>query len=452
MENDKLRSTFIDLFAGCGGLSLGLAQAGLTGLFAVEKSRDAFATFEANLLDGPENIRFQWPVWLERQAHEIRKLLTSRRKQLKAMAGKIDVVAGGPPCQGFSFAGRRRKNDARNTLFRKYVDLVALLRPRVVIIENVPGMRVAHGTGPARGAASSKSRAVSYYDRLLKRLGDLGYEADGKLFVSADFGVPQLRPRLVIIGLRRDVAARIPNAIHQTFELVEASRKSMLVDLGIHSHVTAEEAISDLEAETQETVQCPDPPYPGRYQMVRYARPRTAYQELMHRGMATDANMDSMRLAQHRPYVRKRYEHILKNCRKGVGLSDLDRAELGITKHRICPMKPNEPSPTLTTLPDDLLHYSEPRILTVRETARLQSFPDWFVFRGQYTTGGTRRRTECPRYTQVANAVPPLMAKAIGAGVVCLLEQLDSETRRNNRDAANRRVVRSRRSPSQVST
>ena len=102
-------------------------------------------------------------------------------------------------------------------------------------------------------------------------------------------------------------------------------------------------------------------------------------------------------------------------------MSDADRERLGIGKHAITPLSPDLPSHTLTTLPDDLLHYAEPRIHTVREHARLQSFPDWFEFRGKFTTGGSVRTQECPRYTQVGNAVPPLLAEAIGIAIKRLL-------------------------------
>src|SRR5690606_11481164 len=108
----------------------------------------------------------------------------------------------------------------------------------------------------------------------------------------------------------------------------------------------------------------------------------------------------------------------LSRSRRGVNLSEADRARLGMLKHRTVPMSPTQPAPTLTTLPDDIVHYSDPRILTVRESARLQSFPDWFTFHGKYTTGGDRRKVECPRYTQVGNAVPSLLAKAIGTGIL----------------------------------
>jgi len=104
-------------------------------------------------------------------------------------------------------------------------------------------------------------------------------------------------------------------------------------------------------------------------------------------------------------------------------MSDHDRDRFGLLKHRVYPMSPSLPAPTITTLPDDVIHYSDPRILTVRESARLQSFPDWFEFRGKFTTGGNRRKKECPRYTQVGNAVPPLLARAIGSGISAALAE-----------------------------
>ena len=102
-------------------------------------------------------------------------------------------------------------------------------------------------------------------------------------------------------------------------------------------------------------------------------------------------------------------------------MNDANREQYGTKKHRVFPMDAWSPAPTITTLPDDVLHYSEPRILTVRESARLQSFPDWFHFRGKFTTGGDRRTKECPRYTQVGNAVPPLLARAIGLMIRAVL-------------------------------
>jgi DNA (cytosine-5)-methyltransferase 1 len=133
---------------------------------------------------------------------------------------------------------------------------------------------------------------------------------------------------------------------------------------------------------------------------------------------------NSLRLARHTNIVKARFETILNTCRKGVTLSVADRNRLGLKKQCVVPLHPDKPSHTLTTLPDDFLHYSEPRILTVREYARLQSFPDWYEFKGNYTTGGNRRLRECPRYTQAGNAVPPLLGEFLGRMIVELALEL----------------------------
>ena len=135
--------------------------------------------------------------------------------------------------------------------------------------------------------------------------------------------------------------------------------------------------------------------------------------------------MDSVRLAKHKPEISERFMRIIQDpeCVRGGLMSLAQREKYGLKKHRICLMHEKNPAPTITTLPDDVLHYSEPRILTVRESARLQSFPDWFQFRGKFTTGGSRRTKECPRYTQVGNAVPPYLARAIGLAIRSVLEE-----------------------------
>ena len=110
---------------------------------------------------------------------------------------------------------------------------------------------------------------------------------------------------------------------------------------------------------------------------------------------------------------------------------------MGIKKRSTTPLDPDAPSPTITTLPDDLIHYSEPRTMTVREHARIQSFPDWFKFAGHYTTGGDRRKKDCPRFTQVGNAVPPLLARAIGETILNLLDDQKPVNLSNSSQVAN---------------
>ena len=121
---------FIDLFAGCGGLSLGLINAGWTGLFAIEKNHDAFETLKSNLLEKDVVPSFQRPDWLPCKHATASELIAGYSKQLKKLRGKVELIAGGPPCQGFSFAGRRNPNDPRNRLAEEYIHIVGLVRPK----------------------------------------------------------------------------------------------------------------------------------------------------------------------------------------------------------------------------------------------------------------------------------------------------------------------------------
>lgn len=413
---------FVDLFSGCGGLSLGLAMAGLDGQFAVERDAMAFETFAANFLsDRTLPIgKFAWPGWLEKRAWPIDELLTQHLGQLKKLKGSVEVLAGGPPCQGFSFAGRRNEADPRNQLFEKYVEVVRAIKPSALVLENVPGMKVAHSKKNTLGNGGDAS-AESYYEKLKRGLEDIGYEVHGELVNAARFGVPQKRNRLIVIGLRKGIAVALDGGVKQAFKLLESMRAAQLKDLGLPELVPVCEALSDLTTKWHSKKPCVDPYSPGGFQEIVYDKPSSKYQKLMHKGCRKDA-MDSMRLARHGDEVRERFAKILKECPRGVRMNDANREQYSTKKHRIYPMDPWEPAPTITTLPDDVLHYSEPRILTVRESARLQSFPDWFQFRGKFTTGGDRRMKECPRYTQVGNAVPPLLARAIGLTIRAVLD------------------------------
>lgn len=415
---------FADLFAGCGGLSLGLSLAGLNGVFAVERDKMAFSTLSANLLEGRDVpvSQFEWPSWLERKAWGIDEILEQHPLDLSKLNGKVHVLAGGPPCQGFSFAGKRLESDPRNQLFEKYVEMVKAIQPAAIVLENVPGMKVAHK------AKSWKDLGIpvkpqSYYDKLVESLDRVGYQVLGRIVDSSLFGVPQKRPRLIVIGIRKDLACHLRGGATRAFELLEEARLSQLQELGLTESVSASEAISDLEIKHAGTRPCTDPSSRTGFQELAYKGPRTHYQALMQRGV--DGSMDSVRLAKHKPEISERFRSIIQDpeCIKGGLMTLAQREKYGLKKHRICLMRAENPAPTITTLPDDVLHYSEPRILTVRESARLQSFPDWFQFRGKFTTGGSRRTKECPRYTQVGNAVPPYLARAIGLAIRSVLEE-----------------------------
>ena len=417
---------FIDLFSGCGGLSLGLSMAGMQGLFAVERDPMAFETFAANFLSGSSTQRhaFEWPSWLQQQAWGIDELLKQHKKELRQLRGQVDILAGGPPCQGFSFAGRRVEDDPRNQLFEKYVEAVDAIRPAALILENVPGMRVVHRRsnvveipfGPAL-----KKR--SFYDKLAEKLDGIGYKVEAILVDASRFGVPQRRSRLIAIGVRKELAHWLDGGIARVFALIEEERVKQLALLGLGESISASEAISDLETAGKELRPCEDPESARGFLEARRSVATSGYQHLM-RDDGEDAP-NSMRLVRHRDDVRERFARILTECRRGVRMDDESRRSYGLKKHRIYPMSATSPAPTITTLPDDVLHYSEPRILTVRESARLQSFPDWFQFKGKYTTGGDRRTKECPRYTQVGNAVPPFLARALGSALDKALAEIE---------------------------
>lgn len=178
----KHHPTFVDAFAGCGGLSLGLKRAGWSGIFAIEKDPFAFSTLTKNFPDHGA-LSYSWPPSIERKAWDIHELLAQKKDELIALAGSVDLLAGGPPCQGFSHAGRRKAEDPRNRLFEAYLDLVGLLKPRIVLIENVRGFQSDFGNA-ASGAITNF--AASLKERLGKE-----YHTQQKMVRVSDYGVPQ---------------------------------------------------------------------------------------------------------------------------------------------------------------------------------------------------------------------------------------------------------------------
>jgi DNA (cytosine-5)-methyltransferase 1 len=417
--SNRKRFTFIDVFAGCGGLSLGLMQAGWNGLFAIEADRFAFETLKYNLLgEGPCGYN-QWPSWLPKEPREIRAFLKQYKKKLRPLDGKVTLIAGGPPCQGFSFAGRRKKDDPRNALFRHYLEIVALVQPPLLFFENVRGVTIEFGKKHRPRKPGRGRPATPFSDKIQKKLTNLGYAVYPRLVRAMDYGVPQFRPRYIMIAIKKEFLKSRPD--FNPFARLDKEKNAFLAEKGLplEKPVGVREAISDLEMDGKALEPCPDV---HGYQQIVYSKPTTIYQKLLH-GTMNGTSPNSMRLAKHRDEISDRFATILATCRRGIQMNPADRKRLGLKKKCVVPLDPKQPSHTLTSLPDDLIHYSEPRILSVREYARLQSFPDWYAFKGKYTTGGDKRIRECPRYTQVANAVPPFLAEVLGR----LLEDLADE-------------------------
>ena len=442
---------FIDLFTGCGGLSLGLLKAGHKGLLAVEKNEQAFETLKFNLLGQSDKFDGHYE-WLEhpslsKSAHDITKLLSNPKltAYLRKLGdcGQVDLVAGGPPCQGFSTAGKREPDDPRNSLVFAYLDFVSLVKPKYILMENVRGIAHAFGKGGGGEAVSEK---------IEKELANSGYLTAHFIEDSSQWGVPQTRQRFVLIGIRKDLFGPLfsgeendqavdeliaagkalrPRLEHGLESFATRFRASLGLKQG--SLVSAKEAIGDLKtmdaSGPRDKKSATDSTVSG-FQQIAKSAPMTGidrnYQRLMSADWTKDLPNGGLRLPKHSKPVVDRFSQILDDVdnpdlqnqyllsrRKTLPIKYREE-RLNSKKHTLTVLHPDKPSVTVTTLPDDILHYDEPRILTVRELARLQSFPDWFRFEGPYTTGGSLRKSTCPKYTQVGNAVPPLMAEGLG--------------------------------------
>jgi DNA (cytosine-5)-methyltransferase 1 len=396
MENQP---TYIDLFAGCGGLSLGLHNAGWKGLFAIEKSPDAFKTLKHNLIDNKNH--FNWPFWLPKENVEIDNAIKLYKDNFDKLKNKVDLVAGGPPCQGFSMAGRRNENDQRNNLIKSYIDFIKIIKPKILFFENVKGFTMEFKKNKDKGKEYS-----SYVENALNRAG---YFVKGEVVNFGEYGIPQKRTRFILVGVRKDLAKASKELVESFFSTIKENRHSFLAEKDLTVNTNLKDAISDL-LKANGLKESPDT---KGFQAGTYSKIKSSYQTLMREGIENKI-ADSHRFPKHRPDIVEKFDVILKTCRKNKDIGAKTREHFNIKKHTIIPLDKNDKSPTITTLPDDYIHYSEPRILTVREYARIQSFPDWYQFQGKYTTGGKLRTKEVPRYSQIGNAIPPLFGEQCG--------------------------------------
>lgn len=397
IENDKMQKqpTYIDLFAGCGGLSLGLSNAGWKGIFAIEKSPDAFSTLKHNLIYKEEH--FDWPAWLPLKHHNIDKVLLDFCPELIKLKGFIDLIAGGPPCQGFSIAGRRHENDYRNKLTDSYLEFIKIVEPKFIFFENVKGFTLNFG--------DNKRKGKNYSHHVTHKLDQLGYKVHGKLVNFSEFGVPQKRTRFILIGVRKEIDPSGELAV-SFFRNIQKNRYSLLAKKNLPTTVTLEEAISDL-LEAHGKKNCPDS---ENFKSGLYSTANNPYQKYLRCGRRKNSIPDSHRLVNHSKKIIDRFQYAIDN---ELGPKAYQR-HFNLKKSGTKKVPGNEPCSTLTTLPDDYIHYQEPRVFTVREFARIQSFPDWYEFKGRYTTGGKQRIKQTPRYTQIGNAIPPLFAEIAG--------------------------------------
>lgn len=394
--NNKLPLTYIDLFAGCGGLSLGLFNAGWHGVFAIEKSEDAFKTLKHNLIDKCEH--FDWPMWLPKTSHDIYEVLENYKTELTSLQGKVTLVTGGPPCQGFSMAGKRNEKDERNKLINAYIKFIDLVKPKLIFFENVRGFTV--------GFKKKNSRGEAYSEYVQQKLKDLNYTVKPEIIDFSEYGIPQKRKRFILVGILNGKEEEV----NKFFVNIKNNKAEFLKSKGLKEDTSLEEAISDLH-KSNGIGKSDDR---KNFDFGKYSEAITPYQKLMRNGKHKNSIADSHSFAKHSERIVKKFKYILKNAQRNISINDTIKKEFDTLKRTTVPLDPNEQAPTLTTLPDDYIHYCEPRILTVREYARIQSFPDWYEMKGKYTTGGELRKKEVPRYTQIGNAIPPLFGEQSG--------------------------------------
>ena len=342
---------FIDLFSGCGGLSYGLEKAGLRCLVGIDFLKPAIETFKQN---HPNSVTICDDL-KEVTPHSVKKLIGNK---------KVDLICGGPPCQGFSTIGPGDANDVRNHLFHEFLKFVEFFKPTYILIENVTGLV----------AKKNENTLLSIFDSFQK----LGYELDIRVLTASHFGVPEVRRRVIIMGNNKGKENIYPDK--KFANLGEKNKKLRPVrtvgwafgNLMQYRNKTYNHDIegafikSNLEKARINAV--------PEGKSIRYERDEKAY---LPRELWFDHNWNEM--------SEKRFRE--------AKFFRLDRAK---------------PSPTIVTNSKMYYHPTENRYLTAREAAALQSFPAKFIFKGSLSK----------QWTQIGNAVPPIMAEEIGKAIL----------------------------------
>lgn len=388
----------IDLFCGAGGLSAGLEEAGFRSIAGVDFDRHAMATFCAN---HPQAIPFLGDI----ANVSAKDLMKSADRQ------DVDLIAGGPSCQGYSTTGKRIEDDPRNFLFRHFVRLVGDVQPKFVLVENVKGL-LTFRSGYFRDLINDSFRRV-------------GYRMISKVLCAADYGVPQLRERIVFLGTRLDdVELSFPEPTHSAGEDVFST--------ALKPYVTVGEAIGDLplmrgEHEREDWEYASEPQ--NDYQRYARARSRSRRVTLHQANGVSDAALEVVRLVKEGQGVRSiRPELLPERFKKMRTIADGSlRKDCTTLYHRLAR---NKPGYTITcyfrnVASGPFVHPLEDRSLSYREAARIMSFRDAYQFHGSMLT------------RQIGNAVPPLLAKALGKHLLKLLANRKS----TSKATSNRRAL-----------
>lgn len=380
--------TAIDLFSGAGGITLGLANAGFKVLLSSDFSAACAETHTYNLPDTPFHHG------------DVHELTPARIRSITGLKkGELDVLVGGPPCQGFSIIGARNADDPRNGLFREFMRIAKALAPRVVVMENVPGLATLHG-GQVLTEIGREFRAA-------------GYEVSGAELLAAQYGVPQMRWRYFFIGWRKDSGLRhagFPVPTHGTSGIGDLVPNRTITAAETRGFVTARDAFGDL------------PPVGAGELVGDYTgSPDLEYQKAMRWGMTrptvanhyapamSDQNLERIRHLKPGQDWRDLPHELLPDGMKRALRKDHTRRYRRMTWDGV-------PRSIITRFRDpksgEYTHPEQHRTISIREAARIQSFPDWFEFRGSYSE----------QYDQVGNAVPVLLATAVAREVAGVLQ------------------------------
>lgn len=413
----------VDLFAGCGGLSLGLEKAGFFPVFVNELNDDARGTYIQNRME--VNPLLADPMF---HSSDVKSMLASDsyvpkleerfRSVFNFGHGELDLLVGGPPCQGFSGIGHRRSYSVEkeqlpsNHLFQDMAAVVHRLRPRAFLFENVRGLLHARW--------NEGGRKGEVWEEVFNTFSKLpGYRVAYSLVLAKDYGVPQNRPRILMVGIREDV--RSP--LLQDSESTDAITRGFLPPPSGERPPDPVDLLGDLvDDDYVNGGATPQYPKPAITKIQRWFRQPRDSTIVLRKG----ASLTEHEYSKHSPKVLEKFNAMLEN---GGVVPERFRTKK-FAQRLLPPRWDDGPSITATSLPDDYVHFSQPRILTVREWARLQMFPDWYQFQGKRSTGGIRRAgnpregvfdREVPKYTQIGNAVPVGLAQAVGEHLAGIL-------------------------------
>lgn len=426
----------IDLFCGAGGCSEGLIQAGFHILFSSDISDMVEVTYrhrheQLGLIQG-KNTWFERADIRDLTGEAIKKHISELEIFRDRSIPEIDLMIGGPSCQGFSRAGRRDKSDPRNMLFGEYVRVISEIRPKYIVLENVEGFVDMQFIG-YKGITGIEYPDGSVTPAILRsELKEIGYHTlEPKILNAADYGVPQRRNRIIFIGYRDGLKAPqypIPTVAPDHQLTLKDAIGDLITDISVRDRVNRELSQFQKESINGRTPGIDGKPIPSEGLKNTELPKQTAVVaerfSLFEEGETGSA-------------LKKRVLEcgidisgkpaLIQLCAENFGMdadsvvtlfkegqATAEQAEVLLTKKSIRQRwAADQPSATVVTIADDYISPWESRTFSVREMARCQSFDDSFEFLGKRTTGGLRRRVEIPQYTQVGNAVPPLLAKAV---------------------------------------